>query len=48
MLFKRNVVNHVDYQNLILANEGTLATKVSLFWKQTINVFLNPLFPLLD
>ena len=30
MVFKRNVVNHVDQQNLVLSNEGTLATKVNL------------------
>lgn len=29
MLFKRNVVNHMDHQSLVLSNEGTLAAKVN-------------------
>lgn len=32
MLFKRSIVNHSDTQQLVLSNDGNLATKVNFFF----------------
>jgi hydrocephalus-inducing protein len=39
LLFKRSVINHIDYQQLILANNGTLPTKLNFFMHDPDNAF---------